>query len=368
MQRLQQLKSVKNSLKVSTLHAFNMEDNPLSRPTLDQVRTHQIGKFFEIIKWHDDLEWHDKTLKEKDKFKTIKSVTHPTWFEDVRNVKQMTLYLSENVYDLLKSDGTVSGRWTNKKPKWISKNKSETGEAHFVFYVRTPKGNSKYVDYETLKRYRTPKSKVGRPPSGFSYKLRREVWRALENPEYTIKLLKNRKMFEKDREKTKSISVRLPDLSLALKELLREFLIPKINSSDYHILDKWVKYRDVNLDLQERDVILEYSSSKDLELLIDIVAERQWKAILTRIVELRVLDKASKGKKSNPDNEINIVECIDVEIDDPTQFSCNECNSFNWEYDHVKNKKYCGNCGIEVEDLFSTEYEVEKRIYENGNS
>ena len=320
--------------------------NPLSRPTLEQVKTLEIGKFFEI---------------ESDGNRTIKTTTHPRWFEDVKHVQQMTLYISEEVSDLLKKDGTVSGRWTNKKPKWISKHNSKTGKAQFLFYVRTPKGKSKYVDIHTLKRYRDPKSKIGRPPSGMAYKLRREAWRALENPKFTVKLLKNKELFEQERGKTKPISIRLPDLSLALKELLFEEFINKLEPSDYHILDKWNKYRDVNQDILERGLILQYSIPNELGLFIEIVTENQWKAILARMIEIRVLDKHAREISSKNKTEINIFETTVYEIDDPTQFSCKECGSLNWKFEHKENIKYCGNCGVVVLQLLDSDEEVMKR-------
>ena len=75
------------------------QNNPLSRPTLEQVRTHEIGKFFEI---------------ESDGQRTIKTTTHPRWFEDKENTLQFELSISEEVYNILKHDGTVSKRWKTK--------------------------------------------------------------------------------------------------------------------------------------------------------------------------------------------------------------------------------------------------------------
>ena len=109
--------------------------------------------------------------------------------------------------------------FTKKKQDW---------EGSLKFHVRTPTGKEKWVDIHTLKRYRTPKEKVGRRPGGMSYKLRREVWRALENPEYTTKLLRNRDFFDKKRKPTKPVSIKLPDLSLALKQFLHEVFHQKL--------------------------------------------------------------------------------------------------------------------------------------------
>ena len=326
------------------------QNNPLSRPTLEQVRTHEIGKFFEI---------------ESDGQRTIKTTTHPRWFEDKENTLQFELSISEEVYNILKHDGTVSKRWKNKKPKWISLKKSKTGKAHWKFHVRTPTGKEKWVDIHTLKRYRTPKEKVGRRPGGMSYKLRREVWRALENPEYTTKLLRNRDLFDKKRKPTKPVSIKLPDLSLALKQFLHEVFIKNLSPSDYDILDKWHKKKETNQEIIEKDLILQYTVPDDVNMLIDIATRRNWKAILTRLIEIRILDKNSQKRNSKKSTENLNLEIIVAEPDDPTQFSCEDCDSLNWIFDHKEGIQYCGDCGVEVSQQLDIEKEVKNREYES---
>ena len=198
-----------------------------------------------------------------------------------------------------------------------------------------------------------------------SYKLRREVWRALENPEYTTKLLRNRDLFEKKRKPTDSVSIKLPDLSLALKQFLHEVFNKNMSSSDYHILDTWHKKRETNQEIIEKDLILQYTVPDDVNMLIDIATRRNWKAILSRLIEIRILDKNSLKRNLKKSTEILNLEIIVPEPDDPTQFSCEVCNSLNWIFDHKEGIQYCGGCGVVVLQQLDIEKEVKNREYDS---
>ena len=308
-------------------------NNVLSKPTLEQLRTHQIGKFYEIV---------------EDEQKITKSVTHPRWFEDDENVKQMSLYLSEEVHDILKSDGKVSGRWKDKRPRWIPGYKSKTGKGYWEFYVRKGRRKGIYVRRDNLERYRKIKQNVGRRPGGMAYKLRREVWKALENSEYTTAQLRDKELFERNRGKKKSISIRLPDLSLALLQFLKSDLIKKLKVSELFILEKWKEYRDVKNHFFQDNMKIEDLEGEELDKFLEVVTEKHWKAIVTSLVELRILKNKQQGEISTDKDSIHRFE--DKIVDDPTDFKCQECESFDWAYDKVKSETICGRCGLVVDE------------------
>jgi hypothetical protein len=308
-------------------------DNPLSKPTLKQLRTHQIGKFFEIV--------------DNDQ-KITKTVTHPRWFESPGNVKQMEISLSEEVYEILMSDGKVSGRWKDKRPRWVPGYKSDTGKGYYKYHVRTPKGKEIYVDIKNLERYRTPKKNVGRRPGGMAYKLRREVWRALEGIEYTTSLLRDKELFEKSRAKTRRVSIILPDLTLALLQFLKMDLIKNLKDSEHFILEKWKEYRDVRTHFFQDNLKIKDLKPHELDKFLEVVTEKHWKAIVARLVELRILKDKQQGKISSNKDSIQIFE-VKI-VDDPTDFKCQECQSFDWTYDLEKGEICCGRCGLVVEE------------------
>ena len=297
------------------------------------MRTHQIGKFFEIV---DNGQ------------KITKTVTHPRWFESPENVKQMEISLSEEVYEILKSDGKVSSRWKDKRPRWVSGYKSDTGKGYWEFYVRKPKGEGIYVHRDNLERYRKVKQNVGRRHGGMSYKLRREVWRALEGIEYTTSLLRDKELFEKSKAKTRPVSILLPDLSLALLQFLKIDLIKNLKDSEHFIKEKWKEYRDVRIHFFQDNMKIKDLKLHELDDFLEVVTEKHWKAIVASLVELRILKDKQQGKiSSNKDSIQRFEEKI---VDDPTDFKCQECQSFDWEYDKIKSETICGRCGLVVEE------------------
>ena len=72
------------------------------------------------------------------------------------------------------------------------------------------------------------------------------------------------------------------------------FFIKNLSPSDYDILDKWHKKKETNQEIIEKDLILQYTVPGDVNMLIDIATRRNWKAILTGLIEIRILDKNSQ--------------------------------------------------------------------------
>ena len=121
-----------------------------------------------------------------------------------------------------------------------------------------------------------------------------------------------------------------------------------MSPSDYDILDKWHKKKETNQEIIEKDLILQYTVPDDVNMLIDIATRRNWKAILTRLIEIRILDKNSQKRNSKKSTENLNLEIIVAEPDDPTQFSCENCNSLNWIFDHKEGIQYST---VEVADV-----------------
>ena len=136
-----------------------------------------------------------------------------------------------------------------------------------------------------------------------------------------------------------------------------------MSPSDYDILDKWHKKKETNQEIIEKDLILQYTVPGDVNMLIDIATRRNWKAILTGLIEIRILDKNSQKRNPKKSTENLNLEIIVPEPDDPTQFSCEDCNSLNWIFDHKEGIQYCGGCGVVVSQQLDTEKEVKNREY-----
>ena len=115
---------------------------------------------------------------------------------------------------------------------------------------------------------------------------------------FTAQQINEHLFFDKKRKPTKPVSIKLPDLSLALKQFLHEVFIKNLSPSDYDILDKWHKKKETNQEIIEKDLILQYTVPDDVNMLIDIATRRNWKAILTRLIEIRILDKNSQKRNS----------------------------------------------------------------------
>ena len=140
------------------------ETQRLLTPSLNDVRTYQIGKFLD----------YSLSVSGGKKSKTLfglKSVVHPQWFEHRHTTQQMDLYLSEKALAFLLSEGKVSGRWTRKR-KWRKKENQESGKGEWYYKYRTPKSTTWIA---ASQRSSGQKGKPGRKPAGDAYRVRRDV-------------------------------------------------------------------------------------------------------------------------------------------------------------------------------------------------
>jgi len=269
--------------------------NPLSTPTLHQVRTHKIGKFLDKIgRIYFDGKWASQNL--------IKSVTHPKWFDSLKTTNQMTLYIGINAHDLLMAQkNLVSRRWPKggkNGPKWDS----ELGV--WRVFRRTPKNVSgSYIPVNEIPP--EDKKKGGRPPMGKAYRFRRAVWRTLSSERLVLRQLRTTKLVEIERGKRIPVSIRLPILSLAIKEVIQKEMIELIDHNDVWMIEEWLTLKEMRKEsLLEASEIF-HMNNIERNNFIKTLTEKHWKALIARWIELHIFhkywkDDAGKGIKLAP--------------------------------------------------------------------
>ena len=314
----------------------------LQKPTLATVQTHQTGFFY-------------YPRKENNGWKTIKSIVHPKWFEQKEFTKQYTISLDRGVATAL--DREHGQRWTSKKPKWVMKKNDPEGVGYWLYHVRTGmKGKERWVRSEDIHRFREKRSKVGRPASGTAYKVRRAIWKTLvsSNLSSAFRAYGHRTPGRKE-----VISLRLPDLSLAVFELLEAHF--PFTDEYIHVLTAWSKLKNVH-GFESHDVRpLLYAERQDQLAFLKHVAETSWKAVIAGLLEGRYADQTvmlnnTRQKEENGMSSLILNGQLKTNVVIPVQASelaaaCTYCKVKAWNYckpDEFGFAK-CGICGLVIE-------------------
>ena len=325
----------------------------LLTPSLYDVRNHQIGKFLDY-----SLSIH-KSKKEKAIFR-IKTATHPKWFEQKETTVGGVISISQRAADLLKNDGKISRRWSRIR-RWRKKENNGGEKGEWYYRYRTPK---KTVWIASSKRTNEQKGKAGRKSSGLAYKVRREVWRSLAAHEgYIGKLLKGSHTFTKERKPMHKVSLRIPNLSKAIEEIIIEEIWPHLGIHTERIVNEWFQINGLKTFLQKHGVdeeIREKFSKGILEKdernkIIALICQKNWRAILARWIELRVFSKQPLAGKDAMAKYANMRQ-YSIEPSPQNQSTNNQgdydmdCEPYCIEsipqYDAEKRELWCTNCGL----------------------
>lgn len=317
----------------------------LIRPTLETVQRHKIGKFYE-------------RRERKGEFIVIKSVVHPQWFEHKDTTNQYTLYVPPHLYDALTQDGKASTRWTSKPPKWVHKANDPEGVGYWTYHVRTGKsGPGRYVRGENLHRFRKPKDKVGRPPSGDAYKFRREIWRVFASDSSINSLFPIQKDSKKVGKRIK-VPIRLPNLELALYELLVKFFT--FEKKNLPLLQLWADYKDL-AQYNSKDISnLFYADKADQQAFLWKLCHKYWKAVLVDLVErnLRHFHNIFRDSDEIKSRNLNSLESVSLSTsirnlcyDFETSKPCSGCGQFDWSHSDTRDGQdaFCRVCGLTLE-------------------
>ena len=265
------------------------ETQRLLTPSLNDVRTYQIGKFLD----------YSLSVSGGKKSKTLfglKSVVHPQWFEHRHTTQQMDLYLSEKALAFLLSEGKVSGRWTRKR-KWRKKENQESGKGEWYYKYRTPKSTTWIA---ASQRSSGQKGKPGRKPGGDAYKVRRDTWRIFAGGKGRIARLLEDSLHEpKEQNSKKKFPIRLPNLSVAVEELIISEIWPELIYNREHLVNSWLNLRGVRKYLLKHDVDSEacHLFSKGLlevgmrDHIIHLICQKHWRKLLAQWVELGIFSR-----------------------------------------------------------------------------
>ena len=316
----------------------------LLTPSLYEVRHHQVGKFI------DYAISIPKSKKQKAIFH-IKTTTHPKWFEQKHATNQVDLYISQKAVDLLKRDGKISKRWSRKR-QWRKKKNSGKEKGEYIYKSRTPKGT---VWIAASQRTDGQKGKSGRKAGGMAYKVRREAWRILANQGQISKLLKEPIHSLRERKPTGKIPLRIPNLSAAIEEIIISEIWPNLHDDRERVVNEWLNLNGVRSFLKKQRVDDELCdkfakgilSDTERNKIIHLVCNRNWKAILARWIELKVL---TSMPSTNPKTDQTTVSEQTIESKcDPY------CVGQEFEYDRGKGEIWCQNCGLVARQFTSEE-------------
>jgi hypothetical protein len=325
------------------LHPNHMDLHPeLSKPTLTTVQTHQTGYFY-------------YPRKQTNGWKTIKSIVHPKWFEQKEFTKQYTISLDSRVVAAL--DQEHGRRWTSKEPKWVMKKDDPEGVGFWLYHVRTGmKGKERWVRSEDIHRFRDKQSKVGRPASGTAYKVRRAIWRTLASSNLSSAF---RHYGHRTPGRKEVVSLRLPDLSLAVFELLKAHF--PFNEEHVHVLIAWSKLKNISW-FESHDVNpLLYAERTEQLAFLKHVSDTSWKAVLAGLIEGRYADQTVvlSNVQQTEENENGLLllnghlgnNITIPEYRSELSEACTHCKSKAWTYCKPNEFGFarCGDCGLVID-------------------
>ena len=340
------------------------ETQRLLTPSLNDVRTYQIGKFLD----------YSLSVSGGKKSKTVfrlKSVVHPQWFEHHHTTQQMDLYLSEKALAFLLSERKVSGRWTRKR-KWRKKENQESGKGEWYYKYRTPKGTTWIA---ASQRSSGQKGKPGRKPGGDAYKVRRDTWRIFAGGKGRIARLLEDSLHEpKEQNSKKKFPIRLPNLSVAVEELIISEIWPELIYNREHLVNSWLNLRGVRSYLLKHDVDSEacHLFSKGLlevgmrDRIIHLICQKHWRKILVQWIELEIFARHLPFSGTYVHEITNLHQhtikehVSEEEKSIDAQFIQCYCRPGNLdlERDSIRGETFCKNCGFVVYTILSSVHPV----------
>jgi len=346
---------------VDSVGSKEEETQRLLKPSLNDVRTYQIGKFLD----------YSLSVSGGKKAKTLfglKSVVHPKWFEQRHTTQQMDLYLSAEALHFLASESTVSGRWRRKR-KWRKKahNSNEKGEWYYKYH--TPKRSTWQASSQ---RTSGQKGKAGRKPGGDAYRVRRDVWRILSsNKGFLPKLLEDSLHHSKERKPVKKFPVRLPNLSIAIEEIIICEIWPELIYNREKLVNGWLNLRGVRSYLLKHgfdsEVCNQFSkgilAERERNHIIHLICKKHWRKLLAQWVELGIFSRHLPYYGSDL-NEISDMHKYQLqrkeEKDDKSETSCFfDCECLpkgeepNLQVDVRLGILVCDNCNVVAGKIFS---------------
>ena len=337
------------------------ETQRLLTPSLNDVRTYQIGKFLD----------YSLSVSGGKKSKTLfrlKSVVHPKWFEHHHTTQQMDLYLSAEALHFLTSESTVSGRWKRKR-KWRKKAHNSNEKGEWYYQKHTPKG-SKWL--AGSQRTSGQKGKAGRKPSGDAYRVRRDVWRILSsNKGFLPKLLEDSLHNSKERKPVKKFPVRLPNLSVAIEEIIIGEIWPELIYNREKLVNGWLNLRGVRSYLLEHgfdsEVCNQFSkgilAERERNHIIHLICKKHWRKLLAHWVEIGIFSRhlsydGSLLKEISDMHKYRLQSKVEKgsKQEKACYFDC-DCLSKNQKPNiHVDERRgiiVCDNCNVVAGKIFS---------------
>ena len=310
-----------------------MADKPdLIRPTLQTLRTHKVGKFYD--------------RSQPKGITPIKSLTLPKWMKKGQPKK---FSIDEHVVELLRNDGTKSTRHRTERPKWVPKRNGKGG--YFLCHVRTPDGKTQWVSGKLAKeRFNR---RAGRKESGMAYKIRREFWRVLARPEDDRRLLEDDTVWKKSKKERicEEVSCGVVDLSLALGEYLSVALFKNGIIVNRNFALMWFRELkslfEQGLDDEEAIGWIQLHPDQYMAT----ICENRWGAILSRLIETAVLQRINRSSNDRQTMSGAELSSANLEIFQVQGDECEECGEYDWVYDSSKGEMACGKCGLVTDDI-----------------
>jgi hypothetical protein len=304
----------------------------LDRPSINTVRHHNVGRFY--------------NLSENKGIRSIKSLTLPRWLKLGRPKK---FSIDEEVLDLLDNDKTKSKRHNVRKPKWVPGRNGKKG--HFLCHVRTPNGKTKWVNGKIAKERYNRRS--GRKEGGRAYKIRREIWRVLARYDNGRRLLLDDSVWKKTRKERKcvEISCNIVELSLALEEFLLAGLFENGKLIDRTFALKWYRKRKSEFEQELDDEEAIGWIQLNAKPYVSTICKSNWGAILSQLVETAVFQRKHKPliDKTKGSNDEDLLE--HTVFLEHMEGGCEDCGLHDWEYDSSRGETLCGHCGLVTKDI-----------------
>jgi hypothetical protein len=336
----------------------------LKNPSLQDVRTHQIGIFPDY-----SVKISEKGEYTKAKWK-IKNLVHPQWFEEDPPAKQGNIFLSPKAEEMLRNWNYVAERWRIRK-YWRTKATTGGEKGEWYYRINTP-GKSKWI--AASERSESQKGKRGMKPGKFAYKLRREIWHMLLNGQEIANLLGNPHLNNYDTQSRRRVSVKIPILKKAVYEIITKEVWPNLGIYRADVAKKWSNYQKVkrHIDDETRNLFAkDLLNENERNHIIEMICEHHWRIIITDWIERRVFLKhgnfddrpltelseihnfvlqSTKESSNNAllkqkhDLKFDIIDATN-NTDEIIIMGCDTtCPGPNYINDTIKGETYCKNC------------------------
>ena len=272
--------------RISASEMAEKRKNRLQKPSLEEVRTVETGRF---LNYDHPIPTPKGTRK---RWLTKGLPVHPPWFEDEETTVPGSIYLHPRAGELLRAWKVRSERLRQIR-KWRRKDVTGKEKGEWIYQQNTPKGTT-YVSKEN--RYDSEKNNSGMKPGKFAYKVRREVWRTFFDGKKVAKLLSNRKLDLGNEQKAKCHSFRIPDLGKALYQLIIHEVWPNLGDQRNRVALEWSNYNKVKRHINEEERELFSNGLLDTDdnnRILKLICEYHWRRILRDFVERRIIEEHS---------------------------------------------------------------------------